>query len=77
MVIPFETAYTDLVSLVGTLPLLLGMAFAGVALLHRESVLRLLQVHSGVLPAMFLRMSSSVRLRLPCMQVQCSHGFLH
>ena len=34
MLIPFENAYTDLVSLVGTLPLLSGMAFVGVALLQ-------------------------------------------
>src|SRR5262245_12423673 len=31
---PFETAYTDLVATVGTLPLLIGIAFIGAALLQ-------------------------------------------
>ena len=34
MAIPFETAYTDLVTIVGTIPLLIGIAFIGVALLQ-------------------------------------------
>jgi len=34
MAIPFETAYTDTVTIVGTIPLLIGIAFVGVALLQ-------------------------------------------
>jgi len=34
MATPFETAYTDLVTIVGTIPLLIGIVFIGVALLQ-------------------------------------------